>query len=69
MPKDPNDDRNTVLEIRSGEGGEEAALFAADIYRMLARYAEKKKWTVEVLKHERERLLAATRKWIALVFG
>jgi len=43
LPKDPNDERNTVLEIRSGEGGEEAALFAADIFRMISRYAEGKR--------------------------
>jgi peptide chain release factor 1 len=49
LPKDPNDERNTVLEIRSGEGGEEAALFAADIYRMICRYAEGKKWRIEEL--------------------
>ncbi len=49
LPKDPNDSRNVVLEIRSGEGGEEAALFAADLFRMLTRYAERKRWNVEVL--------------------
>ncbi|AGP32998.1 peptide chain release factor 1 [Sorangium cellulosum] len=49
LPKDPNDARNTVIEIRSGEGGEEAALFAADLFRMLCRYAETKRWKVEVL--------------------
>ncbi len=49
LPKDPNDERNTVLEIRSGEGGEEAALFAADIFRMISRYAEGKRWKIEIL--------------------
>ncbi len=49
LPRDPNDERNTVLEIRSGEGGEEAALFAADLYRMICRYAEGKKWRIEEL--------------------
>ena len=49
LPKDPNDERNTVLEIRSGEGGEEAALFAADIFRMICRYAEGKRWKIEIL--------------------
>ena len=49
LPKDPNDERNTVLEIRSGEGGEEAALFAADIFRMISRYAEAKRWKIEIL--------------------
>ncbi|BFN38353.1 peptide chain release factor 1 [Fidelibacter multiformis] len=49
IPKDPNDDRNTILEIRSGTGGDEAALFAADLYRMYTRYAERQGWKVEVL--------------------
>ncbi|HEX7663775.1 MAG TPA: peptide chain release factor 1, partial [Polyangiaceae bacterium] len=49
LPKDPNDEKNTILEIRSGEGGEEAALFAADLYRMYARYAETMGWKMEVL--------------------
>jgi peptide chain release factor 1 len=49
LPKDPNDERNTILEIRAGTGGEEAALFAADLFRMFSRYAESKHWTVEVL--------------------
>jgi peptide chain release factor 1 len=51
LPKDPNDDRNVVLEIRAGTGGEEAALFAADLYRMYSRLAERNKWKVEVLSH------------------
>ena len=49
LPKDPNDARNTVLEIRSGTGGEEAALFAADLFRMYGRYAETKGWQVQIL--------------------
>lgn len=49
LPKDPNDDKNVVVEIRSGEGGEEAALFAADLFRMICRFAESKKWKVEIL--------------------
>jgi peptide chain release factor 1 len=49
LPSDPNDARNTVLEIRSGTGGEEAALFAADLFRMYSRYAERKGWRVELL--------------------
>ncbi|MFC1480792.1 peptide chain release factor 1 [Candidatus Neomarinimicrobiota bacterium] len=49
LPKDPNDNRNTVLEIRSGTGGDEAALFAGDLYRMYSRYAERRNWTTEVL--------------------
>lgn len=49
LPKDPMDDKNTVLEIRAGTGGEEAALFAADLFRMYMRYAERMRWKVEVL--------------------
>ncbi|MCW5892169.1 MAG: peptide chain release factor 1 [bacterium] len=49
LPRDPNDVRNTVLEIRAGTGGDEAALFAADLFRMYTRYAEGKGWRVEVL--------------------
>jgi len=49
LPKDPNDERNVVLEIRAGTGGEEAALFAADLFRMYTRYAEGRGWKVETL--------------------
>lgn len=49
LPKDPNDDKNIVLEIRAGTGGEEAALFAADLFRMYTRYSEKNNWKAEVL--------------------
>ncbi|MDR2604689.1 MAG: peptide chain release factor 1 [Desulfovibrio sp.] len=49
LPADPLDDKNIILEIRAGTGGEEAALFAADLFRMYARYAEARGWTVEVL--------------------
>jgi peptide chain release factor 1 len=49
LPKDPHDDKNVVLEIRAGTGGEEAALFAADLFRMYAKYAEAKRWRVEIL--------------------
>jgi peptide chain release factor 1 len=49
LPRDPNDDRNIVLEIRAGTGGDEAALFAADLFRMYSRYAERHGWRVEVL--------------------
>ena len=53
VPKDPNDDRNVVLEIRAGTGGDEAALFASDLFRMYSRYAERQQWKVEVLSgHE-----------------
>jgi len=49
LPKDPNDEKNVVLEIRAGTGGEEAALFAADLFRMYGRYAESRNWKIEVL--------------------
>lgn len=49
LPKDPNDEKNILLEIRAGTGGEEAALFAADLFRMYARYAELRGWKTEIL--------------------
>ena len=49
LPKDPLDDKNTILEIRAGTGGEEASLFAADLFRMYTRYAEVKGWKVEIM--------------------
>jgi peptide chain release factor 1 len=49
VPTDPNDDRNVIVEVRAGTGGEEASLFAADLYRMYARYAERRRWKVEVM--------------------
>jgi peptide chain release factor 1 len=50
VPKDPNDDKNIILEIRGGTGGDEAALFAADLFRMYSRYAESQGWKVEVME-------------------
>ncbi len=50
VPKDPNDERNVLLEIRAGTGGDEAGLFAADLFRMYQRYAERRGWRVEVLQ-------------------
>ena len=49
MPKDPNDEKNVIMEIRAGTGGEEAALFAAVLFRMYTKYAERKGWTVSVM--------------------
>lgn len=49
LPKDPNDEKNIILEIRAGTGGDEAALFAADLFRMYSRYAERNRWKVELL--------------------
>ncbi len=52
LPKDPNDDKNVIVEIRAGAGGDEAALFAAEIYRMYAHYAESRRWKVEVMESD-----------------
>ena len=49
VPRDPKDERNVIVEVRAGAGGEEASLFAADLYRMYARYAERRRWKVEVM--------------------
>jgi len=49
VPKDPRDDRNVIVEIRGGTGGDEAALFAGDLFRIYSRYAEKRRWHVEIL--------------------
>lgn len=49
IPKDPNDHRNVIVEIRAGTGGEEASLFAAELFRMYSRHAEKSNWKVELL--------------------
>ena len=50
LPKDPNDEKNVILEIRAGTGGDEATLFAAEILRMYARYAERQGWKMEILE-------------------
>ena len=52
LPKDPNDDKNVIVEIRAGAGGDEAALFAAEIYRMYLHYAESRRWKVELVECE-----------------
>ncbi|MGH7362530.1 MAG: peptide chain release factor 1, partial [Candidatus Methylomirabilales bacterium] len=53
LPRDPNDEKNIILELRAGAGGEEASLFAADLFRMYVRYAERQRWKVEILSsHE-----------------
>ena len=61
LPKDPNDEKNIILEIRAGTGGDEASLFAAEIFRMYTRFAEQKRWKVEVLSLS-NRASADTRK-------
>jgi len=68
LPRDPKDDKNTLLEIRAGTGGEEAALFPADLFRMYARYAETRSWKVEVLSRS-EAAPGAYKEIIALVSG
>ena len=52
LPKDPNDDKNVIVEIRAGAGGDEAALFAAEVYRMYVHYAESQRWRVETMDVE-----------------
>lgn len=68
LPTDPNDQRNTIIELRGGEGGEEAALFAADLFRMYMRFAETKKWKVEILSIS-EASAGGYKEVIALVSG
>jgi peptide chain release factor 1 len=51
LPKDPNDEKNVIVEIRAGTGGEEAALFAGDLFRMYSRYAENRNWKVDIITH------------------
>jgi peptide chain release factor 1 len=68
LPKDPNDERNTIVEIRAGAGGEEAALFAADLFRMYTRFAETLGWRVELLSKS-EAAAGGIKEIIALVSG
>ncbi|MCL2723041.1 MAG: peptide chain release factor 1 [Polyangiaceae bacterium] len=68
LPTDPADKKNVILEIRGGEGGEEAALFAMDLFRMYARYAETKGWTIEVMSLS-ESATGGYKECVALVSG
>ncbi|MBW7902289.1 MAG: peptide chain release factor 1 [Rhodocyclaceae bacterium] len=68
LPKDPNDERSVILEIRAGTGGEESALFSADLFRMYSRYAERRRWQVEVLSSS-ESDLGGYREIIARIAG
>ncbi len=68
LPKDPRDEKNVFLEIRAGTGGEEAALFAADLFRMYAKYAEKRRWRVDVV-NQNPTGLGGFKEIIALVEG
>ncbi len=68
LPKDPNDDRSVILEIRAGTGGDESALFAGDLFRMYSRYAERQRWQVEILSAS-ESDLGGYREIIARLVG
>ncbi|MGQ9500186.1 MAG: peptide chain release factor 1 [Dissulfurimicrobium sp.] len=68
QPKDPNDDKNVILEIRAGTGGDEATLFAADLFRMYSRYAERKRWKVELLSSS-ETGIGGFKEIIVLISG
>ena len=68
VPKDPNDEKNVVLEIRAGTGGDEAALFASDLFRMYSRYAERQGWRLELLNLS-ETGGGGTKEVIALIEG
>src|SRR5271166_851400 len=68
LPKDPNDEKNVILEIRAGTGGDEATLFAAEIFRMYTRYAESQHWKVEVLSTS-ESTVGGLKEVIAIIEG
>src|SRR2546421_6229727 len=68
IPRDPNDEKNVILEIRAGTGGDEASLFAADILRMYARYAERQRWKMEILDAS-ETGIGGIKEAVALIEG
>ncbi len=68
LPKDPNDLRNVIIEVRAGTGGDEAALFAADLFRMYCRYADRQRWKVELL-NTAEAGIGGYKEVIALISG
>lgn len=68
IPQDPNDEKNVILEIRAGTGGDEASLFAADILRMYARYAERQRWKMEILDAS-ETGIGGIKEAVALIEG
>jgi peptide chain release factor 1 len=68
LPKDPNDERNVIVEIRAGTGGEEASLFAGELFRMYSRYAERRGWQVEILSMS-DTGLGGIKEVIALISG
>jgi len=68
IPQDPNDEKNVIVEIRAGTGGDEASLFAADILRMYARYAERQRWKMEILDAS-ESGIGGVKEAVALIEG
>jgi len=68
MPKDPYDEKNVIIEVRAGTGGEEAGLFAGDLFRMYSRYAENKGWRVEVMSHSATGV-GGVKEIVAMVHG
>ena len=68
LPKDPNDDKNIILEIRAGAGGDEAALFAAELYRMYSNYADSQRWKVEIVSLN-ENGIGGFKEVVAMVTG
>ena len=68
LPKDPNDDKNDVVEIRAGAGGDEAALFAANLFRMYTRYAENNRWAVELM-HTNETGIGGLKEVVFMIKG
>lgn len=68
LPTDPNDNKNVIVEIRAGTGGEEAGLFVGDLFRMYSRYAEKKNWKIEVMTHHPTGV-GGLKEIIAMVYG
>src|SRR5260370_694739 len=68
LPKDPNDEKNVIIEIRAGTGGDEATLFAAEMFRMYNRYAETQRWKVEVLSTS-ESGVGGLKEVLALIEG
>jgi peptide chain release factor 1 len=68
MPRDPNDEKNVILEIRAGTGGEEASLFASELFRMYTRYAERRGWQVEILNLSSSGL-GGVKEVVALISG
>ncbi len=67
-PKDPNDNKNVLIEIRAGTGGEEAGLFASDLFRMYVRYAENRNWKVEIMGHH-ETGVGGLKEIVAMIHG